>query len=136
VISDTELRDIRTHCSHDSRNLMTKHRRRWNDIVSSKKQVGVTQPGGLHVDQDFASHRRGYIHILEVEPTAKCVEYERLHLWPPYSCPQTDLMFRAAARRTPGWRFAGFEVRRFSGIGLACVFFFLRFASVNLTKNI
>jgi hypothetical protein len=83
VISDTELRDVRTHCSHDSRNLVTKHRRRWNDIVSSKKQVGVTQPGGLHLDENFAPNWRGDVHILEVEPATECVEYKRLHVWPP-----------------------------------------------------
>jgi hypothetical protein len=71
VISDTELRDVRTDCSYDPRNLVTKHRRRWNDIVSSEKQVGVTRPGGLHVDPDFASHRRSNAHILEVEPAAE-----------------------------------------------------------------
>jgi hypothetical protein len=47
VISDTELCDIRTQCKHYPRNLVTKHRRRWNDIVSSEKEVGVTQPKRL-----------------------------------------------------------------------------------------
>jgi hypothetical protein len=56
------------------------HRRRWNDIVSSEEPVGMTQAGGLHVDQDFASHRRGNVHVLEIEPTAECVKYKRLHL--------------------------------------------------------
>jgi hypothetical protein len=45
-------------------------------------------------------------------------------------------MFQAAGRGTMGWRFAGFEVRRFSQIGLAFGFFFPRLASVNLTKII
>jgi hypothetical protein len=35
-----------------------------------------------------------------------------------------------------GWRFAGFEVGRFSRIGLAFGFFFPRFISVNLTEII
>jgi hypothetical protein len=35
-----------------------------------------------------------------------------------------------------GWRFADFEVGRFSRIGLAFGFFFPRCASVNLTKLI
>jgi len=45
-------------------------------------------------------------------------------------------MFQAAGKGTTGWRFAGFEVCRFSGFGLAFGFFFPRFASVNLTKII
>jgi hypothetical protein len=107
VISDTELRDVRTHFSHYPRNLMTKHRRGWNDIVSSKKQVGVAQTRGLHVDQDFASHRRSDVNVLEIEASTECVEYKRLHLWPPYSSAQTDLVFQAAgASALPGSRFA------------------------------
>jgi hypothetical protein len=35
-----------------------------------------------------------------------------------------------------GWRFAGFEVGRFSGIGLAFGLLFPRFTSVKLTKII
>jgi hypothetical protein len=69
VVSDTELRDVRTHCSHYPRNLVPKHRRRRNDIVSSEKQVGVTQPRGLHIDENLASYRRGYLNVLEIEPT-------------------------------------------------------------------
>jgi hypothetical protein len=36
VIADTELRDLRTDYSHYPRNLVTKHRWEWNDIVSSE----------------------------------------------------------------------------------------------------
>ena len=68
-MSDSELRDVRPHCSHYPRNLVTKHRRRWNDIVSSEKQVGVTQPRGLHIDENLASYRRCYLNVLEIEPT-------------------------------------------------------------------
>jgi hypothetical protein len=91
VISHTELHDFRTHCRHDPRNLVTKYHRRWDDIVSGEKQVGVTQPGGLHVDEDFASNRRSGVHVLEIEPATECVNYERL-------------------------RVAGFEVARFPRI--------------------
>ncbi len=54
VISDTELRDVGTDCSHDSRDLVAEHRRRRNDVVRGEEQVGVTQPGRLHVDENFA----------------------------------------------------------------------------------
>src|SRR5260370_31111061 len=84
VISDTELRDVRTHFSHYPGNLMTKHRRRWNDIVSSKKQVGVAQPRGLHVDQDFASHRRCDVNVLEIEASTECIKDKCLHLCLPF----------------------------------------------------
>jgi hypothetical protein len=82
VISETELRDVRAHCGHYSRNLVTEHRRHWNDIVSSEKQVGVAQASGLHVDENFAPNRRGNAYILKVEPAAECVNYECLHVWP------------------------------------------------------
>jgi hypothetical protein len=80
VISDAELRDVRSHFTHYPRNLVTKHRRRRHDIVSSEKQVGVTQPRSLHVDEDFASERRGDVHVLEIESATECVNYKRLHL--------------------------------------------------------
>src|SRR5258705_10367141 len=65
----------------------------------------MKQAGGLHLDQDFASHRRGNVHVLEIEPTTECVKYVRLHLWPPCSCLEPTLVFRAAVRGTLGWRF-------------------------------
>jgi hypothetical protein len=80
VISDTQLRDVRTYCSYDPRNLVTKHRRRWNDIVSSEKQVGVTQPGSLHVDQDFASDRRSDVHVFKIKPMTERVYDQCLHV--------------------------------------------------------
>jgi hypothetical protein len=81
VISDTQLRDVRTYCSYDPRNLVTKHRRRWNDIVSSEKQVGVTQPRSLHVDQDFASDRRSDVHVFKIKPMTERVYNQCLHVW-------------------------------------------------------
>jgi hypothetical protein len=42
VISDTDLRDIGTDCGHDPRDLVTKHRWQWNDIVSSEQKVRMT----------------------------------------------------------------------------------------------
>jgi hypothetical protein len=59
-----ELRDVRTHFGHDPRNLMTQHRRQWNDIVSSEKDVGVTQASRFYFDYDFACHGRGYVNVL------------------------------------------------------------------------
>ncbi len=59
MIADTDLRDVRTDFGHDPGNLVSKDRRKWGDIVSSEQQVRVTQSRGLHVDEDFASDRRG-----------------------------------------------------------------------------
>jgi len=86
VISDTKLRDVRTHCSHDPRNLVTKHGWRRNDVVSSEQQVGVAQPRRLHVDENLASYGRDDVHILEIEPSTECIEYECLR-----SCPLSCL---------------------------------------------
>jgi hypothetical protein len=69
VISYMELRDIRTHCSYDPRNLVTKHRWRRDNFVSCKQQVGVAQARRLHIDENFAFYRRGYLNVLEIEPT-------------------------------------------------------------------
>jgi hypothetical protein len=80
VIADLELRDVRTCCRHEPRDLMAQHRRRRRDIVSGEEQVGVTQPGRSHLDEDFAPDRRGYVYVLEFEPTTECVNYKRLHL--------------------------------------------------------
>jgi hypothetical protein len=112
---------------------VTKHRRRWNGIASGEKQIGVTRPGGLQVDEDFASDRRSDVHVLEIEPATECVNYKRLHLWPPCSCTRTNLVFQAAGRRAMGWRFAGFKVAVFpESLGL---FFFPRSTFVNECGN-
>jgi hypothetical protein len=83
VISYMDLANIRSNGSHDPRDLMTEHARKRNDIVSGEQQVGVAQPGRLHVDESFAPNRRGDLHNLEVEPTTECVNYKRIHVWPP-----------------------------------------------------
>jgi hypothetical protein len=80
MISDTELRDLRTHCSHYSCNLVTKHRRRWNDIVSGEKQVGVAQARRLHIDENLAPHRRSDVNVLEIEAATDCIKDKCLHL--------------------------------------------------------
>jgi hypothetical protein len=92
MISDTELRDIGTDRGHNPRDLVTKHRRHWNDIVSSEQKVGMTQAGRLHLDENFAPNRCRDVHFLEVEPAAECVNYKCLHLGPPSRRPRTNLV--------------------------------------------
>ena len=48
----------------------------------ANKQVGVTQPGRLHVDENFATDRRGDVHVLEIKPVTECVQDKCLHVWP------------------------------------------------------
>jgi hypothetical protein len=79
VISDTDMRYVGADSRHDTGDLVTKHRWRRSDIVSGEQQVGVTQSGRLHLDENFAPNRRGDVHILEVEPATECVYYKRLH---------------------------------------------------------
>jgi len=69
VISHKELRDIRPNCSHDPRNLVTKHRWRRDNFVSRKQEVGVAQASCLYIDENLSSYRRGYLNLLEIEPT-------------------------------------------------------------------
>jgi hypothetical protein len=75
-----DLADFRSHFSHDPCNLMTEHTGKRSDIVCSEQQIGVAQPRRLHVDQNFASHRRSNVHILEIEPSTDCVNYKALHV--------------------------------------------------------
>jgi hypothetical protein len=83
VISDTELRDVRPDRSHDPRDLVTQHRRRRHEIVSGEQQVGVTEPGCSHVDENFAPDRHGNVHVLEIKPATDRVEHKCLHGWRP-----------------------------------------------------
>src|SRR5260370_7156850 len=83
AISDADLRDVGSDCGHDTSDLVTKHRRCRNKIVSGEEQVGVTQPGRLHVDENFAPNRRGDVDVFEVEPVTNSVQYKCLHSWPP-----------------------------------------------------
>ena len=75
-----ELRDIRTHCSHDPRNLVTKHCWERDNIVSSKQQIGVAQARRLYFDENFVSYRRGNLNVLEIESSTECINYKCLHL--------------------------------------------------------
>jgi hypothetical protein len=65
VTPDIELHDVRTHFSHDPRNLMTRYHRYWSDVVSSEKHVGMTQASRFHFDENVASHGRGDVNVLE-----------------------------------------------------------------------
>jgi hypothetical protein len=47
--------------------------------LSGKQQVGVTQPRGLYVDENFTSHRRANVHILKIEPSTDCIKHKCLH---------------------------------------------------------
>ena len=85
MIPDTDLRYFGADSRHNPGNLMTEHRRRPNEIVSGKEQIGVTQPGRLNVYENFAPNGRGYLHILEIEPTTDTVEHKCLHERPPYN---------------------------------------------------
>ena len=43
MISNMELSDVGADLSDDSRHLVAKHRRRWNDVVRGEQEVGVTE---------------------------------------------------------------------------------------------
>jgi hypothetical protein len=60
-----ELRHVGSKLGHDSRYLVAQNGRRRDDIVSGEEQVGVAQPGCLHVDENFPSDWRGDVHGLE-----------------------------------------------------------------------
>ena len=114
VISDTDLRYVGADCGNDPGDLVAKHGRRRNEIVSGKEQVSVTQPGRLYVDENFVANGRGDVYILEVEPTTDSVEYKRLHMRPPASLqsPRTDLVSENGPQ-SHGLTLCRFEVGRF-----------------------
>jgi hypothetical protein len=108
VISDADLRYVGADCRHDPSDLVTKHRRRRNEIVGGKEQVSVTQPRRSYVYENFVPNGRGDVHILDVEPTTDSVEYKRLHVRPPASLQSLRTTWRPkAANRAISWRFAG-----------------------------
>jgi hypothetical protein len=80
VISDMELRYIWTHGSHDPSNLVSKHSRSGDDIVSCKQQVGVAQARRLYIDENLTPYRRGDLNVLEIESSTECIKYKCLHL--------------------------------------------------------
>src|SRR5690242_14318157 len=73
--------DIRTDCCHDPCYLVTQHRWRGHDIVSGEKQISVTQARRLHIDENFATYRRGDLHVLEIKSMAECVQDKCFHIW-------------------------------------------------------
>jgi hypothetical protein len=104
VIPDADLRDVGADLGNHPCYFVTEHRRDRENIVSGHEQVGVTQPGRLHVDENLAPNRRGDIYNLEVEPFTECVKYERLHVcllrsplnWPAVPpCPGEELCANA-----------------------------------------
>jgi hypothetical protein len=104
VISDTDLRYVGADCGNDPGDLVAKHGRRRNEIVSGKEQVSVTQPGRLYLYENFVTNRRGDVHILEVEPTTDSVEYKRLHMRPPASLVAAN---RPSVRKRPAEPWVG-----------------------------
>jgi hypothetical protein len=52
MIADAELCDIRANLGDDPRDLMAEYCR--NDIVRGEQKIGVTQPGCLHLNENFA----------------------------------------------------------------------------------
>lgn len=80
VISDAEQRDIGTDCRHDSCYLVAQHRRCGRDVVSGEQEVGVAKASRLHVDKNFATYRRGDLHVFQIEPMTERVHDERFHI--------------------------------------------------------
>jgi hypothetical protein len=81
VISDTELRDIRTDCCNDPRYLVTQHGWYGHNIVSSEQEVRMTEAGRLRVDKTLATHRRGDLHVLEIKSMTERVQDKCVHIW-------------------------------------------------------
>jgi len=49
---------------------VTEHCWQWDEILSGKQQVGVTEPGRPDVDEHFASDRRRDIDLFNIKPDA------------------------------------------------------------------
>jgi hypothetical protein len=70
LIAYADVSDVRPDGSHDTRHLVTKHRRQRDEIVRGKQQVSVTKPGRPYVDEHFASDWRGDMDIFDIKPAA------------------------------------------------------------------
>jgi hypothetical protein len=79
VVSDPQLRDLGAHGSHDSGDLVTKDRRRGNEVMRGEQEIGVTKPRRSHLNEDLAAHGSGDVDVVEVEPAADGIENERFH---------------------------------------------------------
>jgi hypothetical protein len=80
VIADMDLRDVRTCCCNDPRDLMTQNRRRRRDIVIGEQEVRMTQARRLHVDENLAAFWRGDVHVFQFKPSTDRINYKCLHL--------------------------------------------------------
>jgi hypothetical protein len=56
MIADAELCDIQANLGDDPTHLMAKYCWKRNDVVRGQQKIGVTQPGRLHLDEDFAAN--------------------------------------------------------------------------------
>jgi hypothetical protein len=54
MIADEELSDIWANLGDDPRDLMAEYCWKRNDFVRGKQKIGVTQPGRLHLNENFA----------------------------------------------------------------------------------
>jgi hypothetical protein len=75
MIAAAELCDIRADLGDDTGDLMAKYRGERSDIVRRKQKIGVTQPGCLHIDENFTPNGRSHINVLKVETTTRRVHY-------------------------------------------------------------
>jgi hypothetical protein len=75
MIGDAELCDIWADLGDDARDLMAKYGGERSDIVRRKQKIGVTQPGRLHVDENFTPNGRSHVNVLKVEATTGRVNY-------------------------------------------------------------
>src|SRR5579871_2895671 len=77
--------------------------------MGPEQQVGVAQPGGPFVDQNFAAYcPPSDVHVLEIEWSADCVYDKRFHVRPPYV--RADLTFQSGRdknNRLALWLFQG-----------------------------
>jgi hypothetical protein len=106
VISDADLRHVGADCRHDPGDLVTKHRWCWNEIVSGKEQVSVTQPGRLYIYENFVANGHREVHILKVKPATDRVKHKRLHVATSLRLLRT-VEHSKAAGKAMGWRSTG-----------------------------
>jgi hypothetical protein len=79
VISETDLSNLGPDRTDDTGDLVTEHGWHRTKVVSGKEQIGVTQPGGLHLDENFPPNRCSDVNVVEIEATTERVNDQRLH---------------------------------------------------------
>lgn len=81
VISGDHFADFRADFAHHTGSLVPQDRGKMvGERAFEESQIGVTEPGGHHVDENLPSNRRGDIHLFDGERSANLAHHGCSHV--------------------------------------------------------